>query len=78
MGDKLYGPSKAEAGAAERDLRSVRVWISGADAMPSDLAAQFRKLGATAHLPLIGSVGEALFVEGYGMVETGGAAAATA
>lgn len=65
-----------EAGAAERDLRSVRVWISGADAMPSDLAAQFRKLGATAHLPLIGSVGEALFVEGYGMVETGGAAAA--
>ena len=65
-----------EAGAAERDLRSVRVWISGADAMPPDLAAEFRKLGASVHLPIVGSVGDALFVEGYGMVETGGAAAA--
>ena len=27
-----------------------------------------------AHLPIVGSVGDALFVEGYGMVETGGAA----
>ena len=65
-----------EAGAAERDLSSVRVWISGADAMPPDLAAEFRRMGATAHLPLVGAVGDALFVEGYGMVETGGAAAA--
>ncbi len=65
-----------EAGAAERDLSSVRAWISGADAMPADLAAEFRKLGASAHLPVVGSVGDALFVEGYGMVETGGAAAA--
>lgn len=65
-----------EAGAAERDLRSVRVWISGADAMPPDLAAEFRKLGASVHLPIVGSLGDALFVEGYGMVETGGAAAA--
>ena len=65
-----------EAGAAERDLSSVRVWISGADAMPPDLAAEFLRMGATAHLPLVGAVGDALFVEGYGMVETGGAAAA--
>ena len=65
-----------EAGAAERDLSSVRAWISGADAMPADLAAEFRRLGATATLPVVGPVGDALFVEGYGMVETGGAAAA--
>ncbi|MCB1002835.1 MAG: AMP-binding protein, partial [Acidimicrobiales bacterium] len=43
-----------EAGAAERDLSSVRAWISGADAMPADLAAEFRRLGATATLPVVG------------------------
>ena len=36
-----------EAGE-QRDLTSVRVWISGADAMPADLAAKFKKMGATA------------------------------
>jgi acyl-CoA synthetase (AMP-forming)/AMP-acid ligase II len=65
-----------EAGAAERDLSSIRVWISGADAMPGDLARRFKGYGATATLPLVGSVGEATFVEGYGMVETGGGVAA--
>ena len=64
-----------EAGAPDRDLSSVRVWISGADAMPSDLAQAFRKLGASVRLPIVGSLGDALFVEGYGMVETGGGAA---
>ena len=64
-----------EAGAADRDLRSIRVWGSGADAMPPELARTFQRMGATATLPLVGrSVGEALFVEGWGMVETGGAA----
>ena len=65
-----------EAGADRRDLRSVRVWASGADAMPPDLARKFQRMGATATLPLVGrSVGEAAFVEGYGMVETGGGVA---
>lgn len=64
-----------EAGAAQRDLTSVRVWMSGADAMPADLARQFQRMGATATLPIIGaSVGEAIFFEGYGMVELSGAA----
>jgi acyl-CoA synthetase (AMP-forming)/AMP-acid ligase II len=64
-----------EAGAAQRDLTSIRVWMSGADAMPSDLARQFQRMGATVTLPIVGaSVGEALFVEGYGMVELSGAA----
>ena len=64
-----------EAGAEDRDLKSVRLWISGADAMPQDLAARFKDMGATARLPFVGSVGQASFVEGYGLVETGGGVA---
>ena len=65
-----------ESGAAERDLTSVRVWISGADVMPAEVARRFKSFGATATLPLVGPVGEAAFVEGYGMVEVGGSVAA--
>ena len=65
-----------EAGAAERDLTSVRLWASGADAMPPELAERFKKMGATVTLPLLGAMGEAMFAEGYGMVEVGGGVAA--
>lgn len=66
-----------EAGAEGRDLRSVRVWLSGADVMPVELARRFQRMGASATLPLLDvSVGEAAFVEGYGMVELGGGVAA--
>jgi long-chain acyl-CoA synthetase len=65
-----------EAHAAERDLTSVRVWASGADAMPADLAERFKKMGATITVPLLGAMGEAIFAEGYGMVEVGGGVAA--
>lgn len=61
-----------QAGAAYRDLTSVRVWMTGADVMPASLARKFKTYGASATLPLIGPVGEAAFFEGYGMVETGG------
>ena len=61
-----------EAGAAEADLSSIRVWISGADVMPADLALKFKSFGASATLPGLGPIGEAAFVEGYGMVEVGG------
>jgi acyl-CoA synthetase (AMP-forming)/AMP-acid ligase II len=64
-----------DAGAEERDLKSIRLWISGADAMPHELATTFKKLGSTARLPVVGPVGEASFAEGYGMVETGGGVA---
>ena len=64
-----------EAGAEERDLSCVRMWISGADAMPQELSQKFKKLGASVRLPVVGSVGEAVFAEGYGMVETGGGVA---
>ncbi|MFP5576672.1 MAG: class I adenylate-forming enzyme family protein [Acidimicrobiia bacterium] len=65
-----------EAGAEDRDLGSIRVWGAGADVMPSDLARRFKKMGATACLPVVGDVGEAVFAEGYGLVETGGGVAA--
>ena len=65
-----------EAHAAERDLTSVRVWASGADAMPPELAEKFKKMGATITVPLLGAMGEAVFAEGYGMVEVGGGVAA--
>ena len=65
-----------EAGAEDRDLRSVRLWASGADVMPEDLIRKFKKMGAIATLPIVGaSVGEAAFVDGYGMVELGGGVA---
>jgi acyl-CoA synthetase (AMP-forming)/AMP-acid ligase II len=67
-----------EAGAESRDLSSVRAWGSGADAMPAELAATFKSLGATANLPFVGPIGQALFFEGYGMVESGGGAAVKA
>jgi acyl-CoA synthetase (AMP-forming)/AMP-acid ligase II len=65
-----------EAHAAERDLTSIRVWASGADAMPPELADRFKRMGATATFPLLGAVGQATFAEGYGMVEVGGGVAA--
>lgn len=66
-----------EAGAEQRDLRSVRLWASAADVMPAELARRFKRMGATATLPVLGrSVGEAAFAQGYGMVELGGAATA--
>lgn len=65
-----------EAGADDRDLRSVRLWASGADAMPPDLAERFKRRGATLSVPFVGPAGQATFAEGYGMVEVGGGVAA--
>ena len=65
-----------EAGAADRDLTSVRVWASGADAMPPELAERFKRMGATLTVPVLGAIGQAAFAEGYGMVEVGGGVAA--
>jgi acyl-coenzyme A synthetase/AMP-(fatty) acid ligase len=62
--------SMLEAGAAERDLTSVKAWASAADVMPRDLARKFQSFGR-----LIGPI-PAAFLEAYGMVELGGAAMA--
>ena len=64
------------ANAEDRDLKSIRVWVSGADVMPTALAEKFKAMGSSVKLPFLGYRGEALFVEGYGMVETGGGAMA--
>lgn len=62
-----------DAGARTRNLKSVRVWMSAADVMPKDLASAFQGLGSA--LTIAGHpIGEALFVEAYGMVEYSGAA----
>lgn len=65
-----------EAGAEDRDLTSVRVWASGADAMPPELAERFKRMGASLTVPVLGPLGQAAFAEGYGMVEVGGGVAA--
>lgn len=64
-----------DAGAEERDLTSIRMWVSGADAMPAELADRFTRMGALATLPGGRHIGRAVFAEGYGMVETGGSGA---
>ena len=63
-----------DAGAERRDLSSVRVWGSGADVLPTDVAERFKRMGAAVHLPVVGDVGQATVVEGYGMVEVGAGA----
>ncbi|WP_410963476.1 AMP-binding protein, partial [Salmonella sp. SAL4455] len=58
-----------EAGARERDLRSVRLWASGADAVSPDIVRAFKGFGATMKVPFTGRpVGQAFFLDGYGMV----------
>ncbi len=64
-----------DAGADDRDLKSVRLWVSGADALPAELADRFARMGAALTLPGGRNVGRAMVAEGYGMVETGGAGA---
>jgi long-chain acyl-CoA synthetase len=65
-----------EAGAERRDLSSVRMWSSGADALPTDLAETFQRFGATLRVPFTHrTLGKATFIDGYGMVELGGGAA---
>lgn len=65
-----------EAGAEGRDLSSIRLWASGADAMPYEVARRFQAMGAALTVgPLHRSFGQAGFVDGYGMVELGGGAA---
>jgi len=62
------------AGAAERDLSSIRLFASSADAMPEERARRFQTYGAAA--VIAGKPrGKATFVDGYGMVELSGAGA---
>ncbi len=69
----MYADLEA-AGAEKRNLSFVRLWVSGADAMPADRARRFQRFGAVA---TVGRrrLGTAAFVDVYGMVELSGGAA---
>lgn len=69
----MYADLEA-AGAARRDLSSIELWVSAADAMPPDRARRFQQYGALGR-PAGRRVGTAAFADVYGMVELGGAAA---
>ncbi len=62
------------AGAAERDLSNVQVWVSSADVMPVDRARRFQRYGSMGRLRGR-TFGCAAFVDIYGMVELSGGAA---
>jgi long-chain acyl-CoA synthetase len=55
-----------EAGLDDYDLSSVRIWGSSADAMPDEIAKEFRKRGRLKIGPL---EVQSLFLDAYGMVE---------
>jgi acyl-CoA synthetase (AMP-forming)/AMP-acid ligase II len=63
-----------EAGAAKRDLGSIELWVSAADAMPPDRARRFQQYGALGRVAGR-RLGTAVFADVYGMVELGGPAA---
>jgi acyl-CoA synthetase (AMP-forming)/AMP-acid ligase II len=66
-----------DAGAEDRDLGCIRMWASGADKLPPELARKFKSFGASMTIPFTSiNVGEAAFAEGYGMVELAGGVAA--
>lgn len=65
-----------DAGAEQRDLSSVRVWSSGADALRDQVAKTFQQMGGATTIPFTKrTVGKATFIDGYGMVELGGGVA---
>ena len=57
------------AGAADRDLSSIRLWGGGGDAFPAELIQQMRDLTARKVGPF---TTKAVFVTGYGLAETAG------
>lgn len=69
----MYADLEA-AGASERDLSSIQLWVSAADKMPAERARRFQRYGAAARLGGRG-IGTAAFADVYGMVELSGAAA---
>ena len=65
-----------EAGAESRDLTSVHVWSSGADALSDDIVSRFRRMGSACTIPVVNrAIGRATFIDGYGSVELGGGVA---
>ena len=69
----MYADLEAE-GAAHYDLSSVQLWMSAADVMPAERARRFQRYGAAATIGAR-TLGTALFIDAYGMVELSGIAA---
>jgi long-chain acyl-CoA synthetase len=69
----MYADLEA-AGAADRDLASVQLWVSAADAMPTERARRFQRYGSMARVTGA-HVGRAAFLDVFGMVELSGPAA---
>src|SRR5207237_407186 len=69
----MYADLEA-AGAAQRDLSSVQLFVSAADAMPVDRACRFQRYGSLEQLSGRKLI-TAAFADVYGMVELGGPAA---
>jgi acyl-CoA synthetase (AMP-forming)/AMP-acid ligase II len=69
----MYADLEA-AGAADRDLASVQLWVSAADAMPGGRARRFQRYGSMARVTGA-HVGRAAFLDVFGMVELSGPAA---
>ena len=69
----MYADLEA-AGCADRDLSSIQLFASSADAMPTERARRFQKYGSWWRIGGKGR-GAAIFVDGYGMVELSGAGA---
>ena len=69
----MYADLEA-AGADDRDLSSVQLFCSAADAMPDARARRFQRRGALATVAGL-RVAPAAFADGYGMVELSGLAA---
>ncbi len=62
-----------QAGAGRRDLSSVRLWASAADAMPVSHVQKFLEMGAGVRLGRR-RIPQCAFTEAYGMVELSGPA----
>jgi acyl-CoA synthetase (AMP-forming)/AMP-acid ligase II len=69
----MYADLEA-AGAADRDLASVQLWVSAADAMPTERARRFQRYGSLARVTGA-HLGAAAFLDVFGMVELSGPAA---
>jgi acyl-CoA synthetase (AMP-forming)/AMP-acid ligase II len=69
----MYADLEA-AGAAQRDLASVQLWVAAADAMPTERARRFQRFGSLARVTGA-HLGSAAFLDVFGMVELSGPAA---
>jgi acyl-CoA synthetase (AMP-forming)/AMP-acid ligase II len=69
----MYADLEA-AGAADRDLASVQLWVAAADAMPTERARRFQRYGSLARVTGA-HLGSAAFLDVFGMVELSGPAA---